>query len=350
MEKTIQFGRHEISDQAPVFCIGELSCNHLQNHDLALQTIDAMIASGVDCVKMQTFSPDKITVNCLKDDFIIKGGTLWDNKSLYSLYQETYTPWEWINDIKKLVESKGVEFLSSVNDVPAVDFLEELGVGAYKIPSFEITDVKLIERIARTGKPFFIPTGVALREDIELAVETCLRVGNDKIVLMKCTSEYPAVFEDVNLRQMTQMGKDYDCLYGLSDHTMGSLVATSAVSLGARIVEKHFILDRKLGGPDSAFSMEPAEYKEMIDNIRSVEKILGSSEYQMSAKQEKSRVFMRSLYVVKDVKKGDVVTEENVASVRPGYGMHPRFLNDMLGRIFSEDVEKGTRFDEQLLV
>lgn len=349
MKKTIKFGRHEISEQAPVFCIGELSCNHLQNHDLALQTIDAMIASGVDCIKMQTFSPDKITIDCANDDFVIKGGTLWDNRTLYSLYQEAYTPWEWFKDIKASVEAKGVEFLSSVNDIPAVDFLEELGVGAYKIPSFEITDVQLIERIAKTGKPFFIPTGVATKADIDLAVETCIKAGNDKLVLMKCTSEYPAVFEDVNLRQMIQMGKDYDCLYGLSDHTMGSLVATSAVSLGARIVEKHFILDRKLGGPDSAFSMEPAEYKEMVDNIRSVEKILGSSEYQMSAKQEKSRVFMRSLYVVKDVKKGEMVTEENVASVRPGYGMHPKHLREVLGRVFNADCQKGTRFSTDIL-
>lgn len=349
MKKNIVFGKHVISEQSPVFCIGELSCNHLQNHDLALKTIDAMIASGVDCIKMQTFSPDKITVDCDKDDFVIKGGTLWDNRTLYSLYQEAYTPWEWFKDIKESVEAKGVEFLSSVNDIPAVDFLERLGVGAYKIPSFEITDMQLIDYIARTGKPFFIPTGVATKKDIDLAVETCLKAGNDKLVLMKCTSEYPAVFEDVNLRQMIQMGKDYDCLFGLSDHTMGSLVATSAVSLGARIVEKHFILERSLGGPDAAFSMEPAEYKMMVDNIRSVEKILGTSEYQMSAKQEKSRVFMRSLYVVKDVKKGEKVTNDNVASVRPGYGMHPKHLKDMLGKTFNSNVEKGTRFSADLV-
>lgn len=349
MKKEIKFGKHVISEQSPVFCIGELSCNHLQNHDLALRTIEAMIESGVDCIKMQTFSPDKITVDCDKDDFMIKGGTLWDNRTLYSLYQEAYTPWEWFKDIKESVESRGVEFLSSVNDIPAVDFLEELGVSAYKIPSFEITDVKLIDYIARTGKPFFIPTGVATKEDIDLAVETCLKAGNDKIVLMKCTSEYPAVFEDVNLRQMIKMGKDYDCMYGLSDHTMGNIVATSAVSLGARIVEKHFILDRNLGGPDAAFSMEPAEYKEMVGNIRSVEKILGSSEYQMSAKQEKSRAFMRSLYVVKDVRKGELVSEENVASVRPGYGMHPKYLKEMIGRVFSSDVSKGTRFSTDIL-
>lgn len=349
MEKEIKVGSHQISDLSSVFCIAELSCNHLQNHELAMKTIDAMIEAGADCVKMQLFSLDKITVDCNKEDFVIKGGTLWDNRTLYSLYQETFTPWEWIKDIKKYVNSKGVEFLSSVNDTAAVDYLEELGVEAYKIPSFEITDIKLIEYIARTGKPFFIPTGVALKEDIDLAVETCIKAGNDKIVLMKCTSEYPALYEDVNLRQMVQMGKDYNCLYGLSDHTKGSLVPTSAVSLGARTVEKHFILDRNLGGPDAAFSMEPTEFKEMVDNIRSVEKILGSATYQMSAKQEKSRVFTRSLYVVKDVKKGEIVTEDNVASVRPGYGMHPKYLKEMIGRTFCKDIEKGTRFEEQLL-
>lgn len=348
MEKKLSFGKHQISENSPAFCISELSCNHLQNHDLAMKTIDEMIKSGADCIKMQAFSPDKITVDCDKDDFVIKGGTLWDNRTLYSLYQEAYTPWEWFKDIKEYVESKGVEFLSSVNDIPAVDFLEQLGVFAYKIPSFEITDVQLIERIAKTGKPFFIPTGVATKEDIDLAVETCLKAGNDKIVLMKCTSEYPALFEDVNLFQMTQMGKDYDCLYGLSDHTMGSLVPTSAVALGAKVIEKHFIIDRSIGGPDSAFSMEPAEYKDMVSNIRSVEKILGSSEYQMSAKQEKSRVFMRSLYVVKDVIKGEVATTDNIASVRPGYGMHPKHLNEMIGKVFKQDVEKGTRLSFEL--
>ena len=349
MDKIIKFGKHEISLSSPVFCIGELSCNHLQNHQLALKTIDAMIASGVDCIKMQAFSPDKITIDCDKDDFVIKGGTLWDNRTLYSLYQETYTPWEWFKNIKDFVESKGVEFLSSVNDIPAVDFLEELGVCAYKIPSFEISDVMLIEHIAKTGKPFFIPTGVASKEDIDLAVDTCLKAGNDKIVLLKCTSEYPAAFEDIHLKQMVQMGKDYDCLYGLSDHTMGSLVDTSAVALGARVVEKHFIIDRKIGGPDAPFSMEPTEFMNMVNEIRSVEKILGTTGYHMSEKQVTSRNFMRSLYVVKDVKEGDMVTNENVASVRPGYGMHPKYLKDMIGRRFCKNVDKGTRFEEQLL-
>lgn len=344
MNKTFKIGNHTISQNSPVFCIGELSCNHLQNYDLAIKTIDAMIESGVDCVKMQTFSRDKITIDCSSDDFIIKGGTLWDNRTLYSLYQEAYTPWEWFGKIKAYVESKGVEFLSSVNDKPAVDFLESLGVDAYKIPSFEITDIPLLEYIAKTGKPILIPTGIALKEDIDLAVSTCLAAGNHNVVLMKCTSEYPARLEDVNLLQMVKMQQDYDCVVGMSDHTMGSLVATASVALGAKIIEKHFIIDRSIGGPDAVFSMEPQEYANMVKNIRSVECVLGNPEYSMSDKQSGSRVFRRSLYIIKDVKAGDVISEDNVASIRPGYGLHPKYLKEVIGRHFKEDISKGTRF------
>lgn len=344
MNKRIKIGKHYISPSSPAFCIGELSCNHLQNYDLAIKTIDAMIESGVDCIKMQTFSRDKITIDCDGDDFLIKGGTLWDNQTLYSLYQTTYTPWEWFGKIKKYVEERGVEFLSSVNDKLAVDFLESLCVDAYKIPSFEITDIPLIEHIAKTGKPILIPTGIALQEDIDLAVNACLSVGNHNVVLMKCTSEYPACFEDVNLLQMVQMQKDYDCLVGLSDHTMGSLVATSSVALGAKLVEKHFIIDRGIGGPDAAFSMEPGEYAEMVKNIRNVESMLGNSDYSMSEKQHASRGFCRSLYVIEDVKKGDLISEENVASIRPGFGLHPKYLKEVIGKNFASDIRRGTRF------
>ena len=344
MNKTFKIGNHTISKNSSVFCIGELSCNHLQNYDLAIRTIDAMIESGVDCVKMQTFSHDKITLDCNNDDFVIRGGTLWDNRTLYSLYQEAYTPWEWFERIKPYVESKGVEFLSSVNDKPAVDFLESLGTDAYKIPSFEITDIPLLEYIAKTGKPILIPTGIALKEDIDLAVSTCLGAGNHNVILMKCTSEYPALFEDVNLLQMVKMQQDYDCLVGMSDHTMGSLVATASVALGAKIIEKHFIIDRCIGGPDAAFSMEPQEYADMVKSIRNVEHMLGNSEYSLSDKQCGSRVFRRSLYVIADVKAGDVVSEDNVASIRPGYGLHPKYLKEVVGKSFTVDVSKGTRF------
>ena len=344
MNKNITIGKHRISQDSSTFCIGELSCNHLQNYELAMKTIDAMIDSGVDCVKMQIFDIDKMTIDCTKPDFVISGGTLWDDRTFYSLYKETFTPWEWFKPIIEYVEEKNVEFLASVFDKPSVDFMENLGATAYKIASCEITDIPRISYVASKMKPVIISTGIAYDEDIKLAVETCLKAGNENVILLKCTSEYPALLEDVNLRQMIKISKDYDCLVGVSDHTMGSTVAMGAVALGAKVVEKHFIIDRSIGGPDAAFSMEPAEFKSMIHQIRDVEKILGSDEPTMSDKNRNSRNFSRSLYVGKDMKKGEVITEENVLSVRPGYGLHPKYLAQVIGKTINQDVEKGTRF------
>lgn len=344
MNKNIRIGKHLISKDTPTFCIGELSCNHLQNYNLAMKTIDAMIDSGVDCVKMQIFDIDKMTIDCRKPDFVISGGTLWDNRTFYSLYQETFTPWEWFKPIVEYVESKNVEFLASVFDKPSVDYMEGLGATAYKIASFEITDIPLISYVASKMKPVIISTGIAYDEDIKLAIETCVKAGNENVILLKCTSEYPALLEDVNLRQMIKISKDYDCLVGVSDHTLGSTVAMGAVALGAKVVEKHFIIDRTIGGPDAAFSMEPSEFKSMIHQIRDVEKILGSDEPTMSDKNRNSRNFSRSLYVGKDMRKGEVINEDNVLSVRPGYGLHPKYLAQVIGKTINQDVEKGTRF------
>lgn len=344
MNKEITIGKHHISQDSPTFCIGELSCNHLQNYDLAMKTIDAMIYSGVDCVKMQIFDIDRMTINCTKPDFVISGGTLWDNRTFYSLYQETFTPWEWFKPIIEYVEAKNVEFLASVFDKPSVDFMENLGATAYKIASFEITDIPLISYVASKKKPIIISTGIAYDEDINLAVDTCLKAGNDNVILLKCTSEYPALFEDVNLRQMVKISKDYDCIVGISDHTLGNTVAMGAVALGAKVVEKHFIIDRSIGGPDAEFSMEPTEFKAMIFQIRDTEKILGSASPKMSEKNFNSRKFSRSLYVAKDMKKGDVISADNVMSVRPGYGLHPKYLAEIIGKKIKQDVEKGTRF------
>jgi pseudaminic acid synthase len=344
MNKEIVFGNHTIGGSSPAFCIAELSCNHLQNYDLAIRTIDAMIDAGADCVKMQIFDIDKMTLDCQKPDFLISGGTLWDNRTFYSLYKETFTPWEWFEPIMQYVQSRGVEFLASVFDRPSVDFMEKMGAKAYKIASFEITDIPLVRYVASKGRPVIISTGIAFEEDINLAVETCRSVGNDNVILLKCTSEYPAPLEDVNLRQMTKISHDYDCIVGISDHTLGDVVAIAAVALGGKLVEKHFILDRNLGGPDAPFSMEPEEFAAMVRHIHDTEMILGSEKPEMSEKNKNSRRFSRSLYVAKDMKKGDVIDSSNVMSVRPGYGLHPKYLDQLIGKKVNQDIEKGTRF------
>lgn len=349
MNKNIAIGNHSINDSSPVFCIGELSCNHLQNRDLAMKTVESIIDSGADCVKMQIFDLDKMTLDSQNPDFIISGGTLWDNQSLYSLYQKTYTPWEWFKPIIEYVESQGVEFLASVFDKPSVDFMEKLNAKAYKIASFEITDIPLIKYVASTHKPIIISTGIAYEDDIRLAIDSCKQEGNEDVILLKCTSEYPALLEDVNLRHMSKISNDYDCLVGVSDHTIGDLVAISSVALGSKIVEKHFILDRNLGGPDAEFSMEPFEFKHMISRIRDVEKILGTENPQMSEKNKASRRFSRSLYIAQDVRAGDTINNSNVMSVRPGFGLHPKHLHEIIGKKFNRDLRKGERFSIEYL-
>ena len=349
MNKCVKIGNSIVSENAPAFVIGELSCNHQNDFDIAIRTIDAMIASGVDCVKLQTSRPDKITIDCDKEDFRVQGGTLWDGMTLFQLYQKTYTPWEWQKKIRDYVKAKGKAFISSPFDLDAVEFLEEIGTDAFKIASFEITDIPLIEKAASYGKPIIISTGIAHKEDIDLAVETCRQIGNEDVILLKCTSEYPTPWEDVNLGLLSRMAEDYDCLVGISDHTLGDLVASSSIVLGAKVIEKHFILDRKLGGPDAAFSMEPEEFSALVDHVHTVEKILGDAQYHLSPGNEGSRRFMRSLYVVEDVKKGDIITDKNVASIRPGYGLHPKYLKQIMGKKLNRDVEKGTRFSLDLI-
>ena len=342
MKKKIKIGNRIIDKNSPAFIIAELSCNHNNDLDLALRTIDAMCLAGADCVKLQTFKPSSITIDSRKEDFIVKGGTLWDGKSLYELYSKTYTPWEWHKEIKDYVESKGLIFFSSPFDNKAVDFLHDLDVPAYKIASFEITDIPLIEYTASKNKPIIISTGIATKEDILEAVKACERVGNNQLILLKCTSSYPTPLTDVNLSLIPQIEKDFDCLVGLSDHTEGFLIPLGAISLGAKVIEKHFILDRSLGGPDSAFSMEPPEFSEMVIKIRNLEKAIGINDYKLSKKVLKNKQFARSLYVVEDVKQGDVISIQNVRSIRPGFGMHPKYFKEVLGEYFANDIEKGT--------
>ena len=325
-----------------VFIIAELSANH--NHDLniALETIKTMKEAGADAVKIQTYTPDTITINCSNEYFQIRQGTLWDGQTLYDLYKKAYTPWEWHRDLQKLARDLGLVFFSTPFDVTAVDFLETLNVPIYKIASFEITDIPLIEYVALKGKPVIISTGIAALDDIEEALAACRRMNNHEIILLKCTSAYPAPIEEANLLTIPDMAKRFNTAVGLSDHTMGGTAAIAAVALGAKIIEKHFILDRKLGGPDAGFSMEPSEFKTMVDAIRDVEKALGKVSYELTDKIKINREFSRSLFVVKDMCAGDVFTGENIRSIRPGFGLHPRYLGEVLGKKARRELKKGT--------
>lgn len=330
--------------------IAELSCNHIQSYDIAVKTIRAMAEVGVDVVKVQNDKADGgVTINCDKVPFQIKGGTLWDGETLFSLYTKTDTPWEWIPKLQQLAHSLGMGFFSTPSDPSGVDFLEQIDVPCYKISSFEITDLGLIEKAARTGKMIIMSTGIATEEDIRNAIDTCRSVGNDNILLMKCTSSYPAPIDAANLSMIPDMKRRFGVRVGLSDHSMGHIVATTAVALGAEMVEKHFILDRRLGGPDSAFSMEPEEFRIMIESIRNVEKSIGKVDYTLSKRTLKNRNFAKSLFVVADVKEGDALTEDNVKAIRPFNGILPKYLKDVLGKTFVKSVERGTPLSFDLL-
>ncbi|WP_303247471.1 pseudaminic acid synthase [uncultured Methanobrevibacter sp.] len=339
-----KIGNKEIGEDSPAFIIAELSANHMNDFDVAVKTIEAIAESGADAVKFQTFTPDTITLNCDNEYFHIKQGTVWDGQLLYDLYEDAYMPWDWQPKLKKIAEDLGLIVFSSPFDKTSVDFLEDMDVPAYKIASFEITDIPLIKYVASKNKPIIISTGIAEKEDIELAIETCLKEGNDKIAILKCTSSYPAPYEEINLKTINDMEKKFNTTVGLSDHTLGDEIAIAAVTLGAKIIEKHFILDKKLGGPDCEFSMEPQEFKKMVTAIRNTEKALGTVSYNLSDKTRKNREFSRSLFVVKNIKKGELITEENVRSVRPGFGLHPKYLEEVLGKKAKKDLEKGTPF------
>ncbi len=327
------------------YIIAELSANHngvLQN---ALDTIRAAKDIGANAIKLQTYTADTLTLNCKKEDFIIKGGTLWDNKSMYELYAEAYTPWEWHKELFEYARSINIDIFSSPFDKSAVDFLEQFNPSAYKIASFEITDYELIRYTASKGKPIIISTGIATIDEIQDAVNICREVGNEQIVLLKCTSAYPAPLEDANLKMIPNLKSTFGVEVGFSDHTIGSIAPITAVALGAKVIEKHFILDKSIGGPDADFSMDKQEFKKMIDDVRSTEKLLGKVDYRLTEKKKKSRQFARSLYIAKDIKKGDIFTEENIRSVRPGYGKHPKYLKDILGKISDKDYSFGDRFE-----
>ncbi len=335
--------------QSRTFVVAELSANHGNHLDVALATVRAAKEAGADAIKLQTYTADTITLNCTNEDFVVKGTSLWDNRTLYDLYQEAHTPWEWHKAIFDEAESLGLCCFSTPFDNTAVDFLETLGNPIYKIASFEITDLPLIEYTASKGKPMIISTGIALEADIRLAIEACHRAGNHDITLLKCTSAYPARIEEANLMTMVDMKERFGVKVGLSDHTMGTDVVTAAIALGASVIEKHVILDRSLGGPDAAFSMEIDAFAAMVTSIRNIEKALGTVHYETDKSQIKGRQFARSLYVAEDMKAGDVLTEKNLRSVRPGYGLHPKYLTECLGKTVNQDLKKGTRFSLNFL-
>ena len=333
-----------------VFIIAELSANHNGCLQTAIETIKAAKRAGADCIKLQTYTADTITIDSNNEDFKkIHNGTLWEGKTLYDLYKEAYTPWDWHKQLFHVAAEEGLICFSSPFDKTAVDFLESLNTPAYKIASFEITDIPLIEYVASKGKPIILSTGIATNEDIELALDACRRMGNNDIALLKCTSSYPAPIEEANMCMIEDLAKRYNVITGLSDHTIGSTVPIVATSFGAKIIEKHFILDKSIGGADASFSMDEIDFTEMVKAVREAESAIGNVDYTLTEKQIKGKDCSRSLYIVKDVKVGDEITNENVRSIRPGFGLHPKYLSEIIGKEFMGDFKKGTRLSLELI-
>ncbi|MFA7227449.1 MAG: pseudaminic acid synthase [Melioribacteraceae bacterium] len=345
----IKIGSSVIGEESKIFIIAELSANHNHNYDAAVESIKAIKECGADAVKLQTYTADTLTIQSDKDYFKIQQGTVWDGSTLYDLYKKAYTPWEWQPKLKKYAEELGLICFSSPFDKSAVDFLEKMNVPAYKIASFEIVDIPLIEYAASKGKPVIISTGIATEKEIEEAIDACRRSGNNQIALLKCTSEYPAPIEEMNLRTIPALMEKFNTVVGLSDHSLGITAPIAAAALGASIIEKHFILDRNQGGPDSSFSLEPAEFKLMVEEIRRVESALGRAKFEADEKIERSRTFARSLFAVKDISSGELFTEENIRSIRPSYGLAPKYLNDLLGKRAAKDIERGTPLNWEMV-
>jgi pseudaminic acid synthase len=347
--QSFEINQRPIGPSYPTYIIAELSANHNQNFDRAVTLVRAAKDAGADAIKLQTFTPDTITIQSDKEYFRIGGGTCWDGRSLYDLYGEAYAPWEWQPKLKALANDLGLDLFSSPFDETAVDFLEKMEVPAYKIASFEIVDLPLIRRVAQTDKPIIMSTGMATLAEIEEAVGAAREAGCKQLALLKCTSAYPALPEELDLRTIPHMAQAFNVPTGLSDHTMGIAVAAASVALGACIIEKHFTLTRSEPGPDSAFSLEPHEFKAMVEAVRTTEKALGAVRYGASQHEANSRKFRRSLFVVQDVKAGEVFTAENVRSIRPGHGLHTRYVAEVIGRHAGRDIERGTPLTWELV-
>lgn len=342
----IKIGNYSLDKNSPVFIIAELSANHNGSIDIAKETIRAAKRAGANAIKFQTYTADTITLNCKKEDFKIHG-TIWDGKYLHDLYKEAYTPWEWHAELFKTAEEEGLICFSSPFDNTSVDFLEKLGVPAYKIASFEITDIPLIQYTAKQGKPVIISTGIAEYDDIKLAIQTCVEVGNHQIILLKCTSSYPAPIEEANMIMVKKLADEFNLLSGLSDHTIGSIVPIVSVCFGAKIIEKHFILDRSIGGPDASFSMNESEFKEMVNAVRQAELAIGKVSFELTEKQVAGKVFAKSLYIAKDLNIGETVLNEHIRSVRPGYSLHPKYLKELIGKKSLKQFTIGDRIKKE---
>jgi len=342
--KTFEINGRRIGPGEPVYIVAEMSANHNQDFDRAVEIIGAAKEAGADAIKLQMYTPDTLTIDCDNEYFLIKG-TLWEGRNLYDLYKEAHTPWDWQPKLKEIANDLGMHLFSTPFDATAVDFLEEMDVPAYKIASFEMVDLPLIRRVAQTGKPIIMSTGMATLAEIDEAVRTIREVRGNQLALLKCTSAYPALPGEIHLRTIPHLAEAFGLPVGLSDHTLGIAVPVAAVALGACIVEKHFTLSRSIPGPDSSFSLEPNEFKNMVGAIRVAEKALGKISYDVTECEAASRVFRRSLFVVKDMKAGEEFTKENVRSIRPGYGLHTRYLVDVLQRRASKDIKRGTPLD-----
>ncbi|MCI9325125.1 MAG: pseudaminic acid synthase [Lachnospiraceae bacterium] len=352
MKKEIRIGTRTISETSPVFVVAEISGNHNQDYGRALELIHAAGEAGADAVKLQTYTADTITIDCDDPAFTIHEGTIWDGQTLHQLYSEAYTPWEWQARLMEEAGRLGMECFSSPFDLTSVDFLERLNVPAYKIASYEINDIPLIRTVARLHKPVILSTGVAYPEDIERAFDACRQEGNEDVILLKCVSAYPTPYEAVNLRVIPTLAKTYDCLTGISDHTMGTIVSAGSVAMGVKMVEKHLTLRRSDGGPDSAFSMEPEEFAQMVKDIRIMEKALGSDVYGLTETQKLEHGGSRSLFVVEDIDAGQLLTPENIRSIRPGNGLcglHTMHYEEVLGKTAKTFLKKGTPLQWELI-
>lgn len=341
MKKEIIIDGKVIGRDHPVYTIAEMSANHLQDINRAKEIIRLAKQAGADAIKLQTYRPDTITIDCKSPEFMATPGSPWEGMNLYELYSTAYTPWEWHAELFQYCREQGITCFSSPFDLTAIDLLEELNTPAYKIASFEINDVPLIKKAAKTGKPIIISTGIATAEDVELALKTCRDGGNDQVILLKCISEYPAPYDDFNLLTIPDMKERFDCIIGLSDHGLDNVIDVTGVALGACVIEKHFTIRRTDGGPDCSFSMEPEEFSKMIRDVANAKLAMGKVEYELTEKQKNSRGRSRSLYVVKDMAKGEEFTPENLKSIRPNFGLHTKYYEQILGKTASCDLKKG---------
>jgi N-acetylneuraminate synthase len=342
MINPLHIGDRQIGPHQPVYVVAEMSGNHGQDFNQAVEIIRMAKQAGADAVKLQTYTPDTLTINSSNEVFKVSQGTIWQGRTLYDLYSEAYTPWEWQPKLKQVANDLGLQLFSTPFDDSSVDFLLSLDIPVFKVASFEVVDLPLLKRIASTGKPIIMSTGMATLSEIDEAVRAVQSTGNNAIALLKCTSAYPAPPEEMNLRTIPFLSEAFEAPVGLSDHTLGIAVAVAAVSLGACIIEKHFTLSRANPGPDSEFSLEPHEFKAMVEAIRTTEKALGNVDFSITPQENLSRVFRRSLFVVKNINQGEKFTNENIRSIRPANGLPPKFLDAILGRHASKDIEFGT--------